>query len=59
MANIGIMIEGQEGLTWDRWRRLCHDVEEFHCASLRRSDHLMDRDALEQLATVSRAIAQR
>jgi alkanesulfonate monooxygenase SsuD/methylene tetrahydromethanopterin reductase-like flavin-dependent oxidoreductase (luciferase family) len=35
------MIEGQEGLTWDRWRRLCQDVEKFGFDSLRRSDHLM------------------
>jgi alkanesulfonate monooxygenase SsuD/methylene tetrahydromethanopterin reductase-like flavin-dependent oxidoreductase (luciferase family) len=47
------MIEGQEGLTWDRWRRLCRDVEGLGFASLRRSDHLMsvlgitDRDALD------------
>ncbi|TMF87259.1 MAG: LLM class flavin-dependent oxidoreductase [Chloroflexi bacterium] len=36
---IGIMIEGQEGLTWDRWRALCADVERLGFASLRRSDH--------------------
>ena len=39
MASVGIMIEGQEGLTWERWRRLCHDVETLGFASLRRSDH--------------------
>jgi len=36
---IGIMIEGQEGLTWDRWRALCADVERLGFGSLRRSDH--------------------
>src|SRR5579864_7853143 len=41
MANIGVMVEGQEGLTWERWRRLCTDVEALGFASLRRSDHLM------------------
>lgn len=41
MTQIGIMIEGQEGLTWERWRRLCTDVEELGFASLRRSDHLI------------------
>jgi alkanesulfonate monooxygenase SsuD/methylene tetrahydromethanopterin reductase-like flavin-dependent oxidoreductase (luciferase family) len=53
MAQIGIMIEAQEDLTWNRWRRLCFDVEQLGYASLRRSDHLMsvlggeDRDALD------------
>jgi alkanesulfonate monooxygenase SsuD/methylene tetrahydromethanopterin reductase-like flavin-dependent oxidoreductase (luciferase family) len=52
MAKVGIMIEGQEGLTWDRWRRICHDTDR-RFASLRRSDHfisLMDapeRDCIE------------
>src|SRR2546423_1249593 len=41
MAKLGIMIEGQEGLNWDRWRKLCTDVEELGFASLRRSDHLV------------------
>ena len=35
------MIEGQEGLNWDRWRRLCHDVDALGFASLRRSEHLV------------------
>jgi len=41
MAKIGIMIEGQEGLTWERWRRLCQDVDALGFASLRRSEHLI------------------
>src|SRR5260370_17792953 len=41
MAKVGIMIEGQEGLNWERWRRLCHDVEALGFASLRRSEHLI------------------
>ncbi len=40
MAELGIMIEGQEGLTWERWRALCREVESLGFASLRRSDHL-------------------
>ena len=40
-ASVGIQIEGQEGLTWDRWRRLCEDVERLGFDSLWRSDHLM------------------
>ncbi len=40
MARIGIMIEGQEGLTWDRWRRIAETVEAVGFESLWRSDHL-------------------
>ncbi|TMC53526.1 MAG: LLM class flavin-dependent oxidoreductase [Chloroflexi bacterium] len=53
MTQIGIMIEGQEGLTWERWRRICHDADTLGFASLRRSDHLIslagqsDRDCVE------------
>ncbi len=39
MAVLGVMIEGQEGLTWERWRHLCHTVEEHGFDSLWRSDH--------------------
>src|SRR5947208_58236 len=47
------MIEGQEGLSWDRWRRICTDAESLGFASLRRSDHLISlmgdptRDCIE------------
>ena len=37
---VGIMIEGQEGLTWDRWFRLAQAAEELGYESLCRSDHL-------------------
>ena len=53
MAKIGIMIEGQEGLTWDRWRHICHDTDTLGFDSLRRSDHMfsvmgvVDRDCIE------------
>ncbi len=53
MAKIGIMIEGQEGLTWDRWRHICHDADTLGFDSLRRSDHffsvmgVVDRDCIE------------
>lgn len=53
MAKIGIMIEGQEGLTWDRWRHICHDADTLGFDSLRRSDHFfsvmgeVDRDCIE------------
>ncbi len=41
MTALGIMIEGQEGLSWERWRRICADTERLGFASLRRSDHLV------------------
>jgi alkanesulfonate monooxygenase SsuD/methylene tetrahydromethanopterin reductase-like flavin-dependent oxidoreductase (luciferase family) len=53
MAGVGIMIEGQEGLDWDRWRSICHDADTMGFASLRRSDHLIslmrspERDCIE------------
>jgi F420-dependent oxidoreductase-like protein len=36
----GIMIEGQEGLTWPRWQRIADTVEALGFESLWRSDHL-------------------
>jgi alkanesulfonate monooxygenase SsuD/methylene tetrahydromethanopterin reductase-like flavin-dependent oxidoreductase (luciferase family) len=53
MAKLGIMIEGQEGLTWNLWRGICRDVEQLGFDSLRRSDHLFsvvgvsERESLE------------
>src|SRR5258708_35225083 len=55
MTKLGIMIEGQEGLNWDRWRAICTDVERLGFASLRRSEHLIslmgsetsDRDCID------------
>jgi F420-dependent oxidoreductase-like protein len=35
-----LMIEGQEGLTWERWRRLARAAEDGGFESLFRSDHL-------------------
>jgi F420-dependent oxidoreductase-like protein len=40
VAHVGLMIEGQEGLTWDRWRRLAEAVDQSGFESLWRSDHL-------------------
>ena len=39
MVAISIMIEGQMGLTWPRWERLCAEVEALGFAGLFRSDH--------------------
>lgn len=39
MAQVGVMIEAQEGLTWPRWRRIVADAERLGFAALRTSDH--------------------
>jgi alkanesulfonate monooxygenase SsuD/methylene tetrahydromethanopterin reductase-like flavin-dependent oxidoreductase (luciferase family) len=36
---LGVMIEGQEGLTWSRWRHLCLLSESLGFDSIWRSDH--------------------
>ena len=46
------MIEGQNGLTWPRWRRIARAVEDLGFAGLFRSDHFTnasppDRESLE------------
>ncbi len=68
MAHVGLMIEGQEGLTWDRWRRIAEAVDSLGFESLWRSDHLfslfgVDKrpgldtwPSLTQLAMVTRRI---
>lgn len=44
MTELGIMIEGQEDLTWERFFRLAERVEVLGFASLFRSDHLTSLD---------------
>ncbi|MGI8562747.1 MAG: LLM class flavin-dependent oxidoreductase [Candidatus Dormibacter sp.] len=39
MAEVGLMIEAQEGLDWPRWRQIVRDAERLGFASLRTSDH--------------------
>ncbi|MBO0683876.1 MAG: LLM class flavin-dependent oxidoreductase [Candidatus Dormibacteraeota bacterium] len=39
MAELGVMIEAQEGLDWDQWRRIVADAERLGFAALRTSDH--------------------
>jgi alkanesulfonate monooxygenase SsuD/methylene tetrahydromethanopterin reductase-like flavin-dependent oxidoreductase (luciferase family) len=61
MAKVGIMLEGQEGLNWERWKRICHDADTLGFDSLRRSDHLVslmdapDRDCIETWASLALA----
>ncbi len=40
--DIAIMIEGQNGLNWPRWKRMARAVEDFGFAGLYRSDHFTD-----------------
>jgi F420-dependent oxidoreductase-like protein len=58
------MIEGQEGLTWDRWFRIADQVESLGLDSLWRSDHFFslmghpERPALECWTSLT-ALAER
>jgi F420-dependent oxidoreductase-like protein len=45
MTAISIMIEGQDGLTWPRWKRLAEEVEGLGYAGLFRSDHFTNAEA--------------
>jgi F420-dependent oxidoreductase-like protein len=52
VPEVAIMIEGQDGIDWERWRRLAHTVEDSGYAGLFRSDHFTNptgpyKDALE------------
>jgi alkanesulfonate monooxygenase SsuD/methylene tetrahydromethanopterin reductase-like flavin-dependent oxidoreductase (luciferase family) len=52
MLELAIMIEGQNGLNWDRWMRTAQAVEDLGFAGLYRSDHYTngsppDKDSLE------------
>lgn len=50
--DLAIMIEGQDGLNWERWKRLAAAAEELGFAGLYRSDHFTnsrppEKDSLE------------
>src|SRR5690606_11234620 len=52
MTQIGIMIEGQDGLNWTRWKRILQAAEDFGYQCVFRSDHFTnpnppDKDSLE------------
>jgi len=56
-VDVSIMIEGQMGLTWDRWRRIALLVEQLGFAGLFRSDHFVnpgapDDDSLEMITSL-------
>src|SRR3974390_3290944 len=44
VMKLGVMLEGQEGVTWDLWRQLMAKVEALGFESLWRSDHFMSRE---------------
>ncbi|MDP9248426.1 MAG: LLM class flavin-dependent oxidoreductase [Candidatus Dormibacteraeota bacterium] len=41
MATLGVMIEAQEGLDWDHWRRIATESDRLGFESLRCSDHCL------------------
>ncbi len=58
MTAISIMIEGQDGLTWPRWKRLAEEVERLGYAGLFRSDHFTnseppDKESLELVVSLA------
>lgn len=61
--DISIMIEGQEGVNWARWRRLAAEVEQLGFAGLFRSDHFTnagppDKDSLEMIVSLAYLASQ-
>jgi F420-dependent oxidoreductase-like protein len=61
--HLGVMIEGQEGLTCERWRQIMACVEALGFESLWRSDHFMslvdcDREALETWVALTLTAAE-
>ena len=59
--NLGIMIEGQEGIGWEEWRNIASWTEELGFESLWRSDHFFslggprDRESLETMVSLAYA----
>jgi F420-dependent oxidoreductase-like protein len=52
MVDVDVMIEGQDGVNWDRWKRIARTVEDSGYDGLFRSDHFTGpegpyRDSLE------------
>jgi F420-dependent oxidoreductase-like protein len=58
VPEVAIMIEGQDGLDWGRWKRIARTVEDSGYAGLYRSDHFTNPtgpvlDALELWASLT------
>ena len=48
MIEVALMIEGQDGLTWDAWRRIARIAEDGGFAGLFRSDHFYNPNPPEK-----------
>lgn len=59
MAKIGLMLEGQAGLTWARWERILQAAEDLGFDSVFRSDHFTiaepDQESLEAWVSLTYA----
>jgi alkanesulfonate monooxygenase SsuD/methylene tetrahydromethanopterin reductase-like flavin-dependent oxidoreductase (luciferase family) len=58
VVDVALMVEGQSGLTWPRWQRICLAAESLGFAGLYRSDHLVsaqppDEDTLELFTSLT------
>ncbi len=58
MLEVALMIEGQNGLNWDRWQRLARAAEDLGFVGLYRSDHFTngpppDVDSLEMWVSLT------
>jgi F420-dependent oxidoreductase-like protein len=58
VLEVAIMIEGQDGIGWDRWKRLGRAAEDLGYAGLYRSDHFTEprgplKEALELWASLT------
>lgn len=63
VVKLGVMLEGQEGVSWDLWRQLMARVEALGFESLWRSDHFMSlenssRDAIETWTALTLTAAE-
>jgi F420-dependent oxidoreductase-like protein len=58
VVDVALMVEGQSGLTWPRWQRICLAAESLGFAGLYRSDHLVsaqppNEDTLELFTSLT------
>lgn len=58
MVAISLMLEGQYGMTWCRWKKLVAEVEDLGFAGMFRSDHFTnarppDLDSLEMIVSLT------
>ncbi|MCC6803293.1 MAG: TIGR03560 family F420-dependent LLM class oxidoreductase [Anaerolineae bacterium] len=63
MAAIGLMLEGQMGLTWERWRRILAAAEDLDYQCVFRSDHYVnpqppDEESLEAWVSLTYAATE-